>query len=686
MQHFLQKNRIHILFITLIIFLGIAIYGNSIKGKFLWDDRYIVEENPHIQHWSNIPNVFTSTIMEGALSYRPVQILSYMLDYSLWGLDERGFHFSNIILHVLAALGIYWFITMLFGNKALSLITSLLFVAHPVHVGAVSYISGRADPLALIFMLLCFIFYVKYVNSGHIRHYLFVLVFYLLALLSRENSLVLPALLLLYHYSFKKRFRIKYFLPIIGIYLIYGLLRLNVINEPLPHLSSATTLLQRIPGFFAALTDYSRLLFLPFDMHMEYGTILFKFTDPKVITGVLICISLLTYAYMKRNSNRLVFFSVYWFFIGLLPVSNIYPLNAYMAEHWLYLPSIGFFLIAAKAMSYFYSLKRVKALTIGIVGIIIGFYSFLTIKQNIYWREPIPFFIRTLEYAPFSWKAYNGLGTEYSKINKKDEAMAAYKKAVEFSPDYTEAYSNLGVIYSKLGKKDEALTLSRKAVEACPDDARAYNNLGTVYYGLGRKDEAITAYKKAIELRPGFAKAYYNLGVAYRGLDKREDAVDMLNECIKINSRYADAYNELGSAYYALGKKDDAIALYKKAIKLKPKMTTAYNNLGMTYFGVGKVDEAVATFKELIRLDPDSAKACNNLGSVYYNSDRKKDAIFFYKRSVEIDPDYAKAHNNLAIVYYEEKKYNLAIEHCRRATALGYNVSLGLLKNLEQHR
>ena len=87
-----------------------------------------------------------------------------------------------------------------------------------------------------------------------------------------------------------------------------------------------------------------RLMVLPFNLHMEYVARLFAFSDPKVIGGIILLISLLIYAIKARNKNALMSFSILWFFIAIFPVSNLYPINAYMAEHWLYIPSIGFFL------------------------------------------------------------------------------------------------------------------------------------------------------------------------------------------------------------------------------------------------------------------------------------------------------------------------------------------------------
>ena len=116
---------------------------------------------------------------------------------------------------------IYWLINILAKDRIIGLLTSVFFVVSPLHTGAVSYISGRADPLSALFLILCFICYVKFLVTNRITVYFLMIVIYVLALLSRESSLILPILLLHYHYSLRKKFSFKVFLPILILTFIY---------------------------------------------------------------------------------------------------------------------------------------------------------------------------------------------------------------------------------------------------------------------------------------------------------------------------------------------------------------------------------------------------------------------------------------------------------------------------------
>jgi Flp pilus assembly protein TadD len=555
--------------VILIAFLGFAVYFNSLNGKFIWDDDHLIKDNIYIKNRVHLPTLFTTHIGAGAnidySSYRPLQMVTYMLDYAFWKLDVRGYHLTNVILHILAAAAICWMINILFRDKLLALFTSLLFVAHPIHTEAVSYISGRADSLALLFMLLCFIFYLKKSKV----FYVFALFCYVLAVLSRENTIILVALIPLYHYCSRVRLNIKKFLPFLSIAFIYILLRVTFLSF---HEASPTSLLQRVPGFFVALTKYIKLLFLPFGLHMEYGNKFFSFIHPKAIAGLLILVLALTISFKKRSTNKLVFFSVWWFFITLLPHSNLYPIPiAYMAEHWLYIPSIGFFLILAKGFVWLYKIKKGRIFFI-VGGIaLLSFYSYLTISCNNYWKYPVNLYERTLEYQPQSVRTLSSLAMEYEKQGREQEAIELFNRAISINPEYAPAYNNLANLYADIGRSDKAIKLYQEAIAADLDYVEPYYNLGLEYAGAGRYEEAIDMYRRALIISPNYAQIHNNLGVAHASSGRIGEALVSFQEAVKIYPEYVNAHNNIGNAYMILGDEEKAAAAFKKASKLEKR-------------------------------------------------------------------------------------------------------------------
>jgi len=583
------SNKPTIFYVILITLLGFAIYANSLSNDFIWDDGALIEENRYVKSWSYLPQIFTQDIRSGykerQLSfYRPLQMVTYMADYSIWKLNPIGYHLTNTLLHIAVALGILWLVSLLFNNSLMACITAAFYVAHPVHTEAVTYISGRADSLALLFMLICFIFYIKSSMSKSPSVYFLMILSYVLALLSRENSLILPVLLLIYHTSFHRKIKVKEFFSVTGIASTYIILRVTVLKGMAAPLEHATTLFERLPGFFVALTTYVRLLFLPFDLHMEYGGVLYLWTDPKAILGMILLSALLTYALTKGKESRVTFFAIIWFLVALLPVSNIFPINAYMAEHWLYVPSIGFFLVLANMILALHSKEKFKiAATVVGVALLI-FYSLLTVRQNTYWRNPINFYKRTLEYAPESARVHNALGYSFHAADNNEEAIASYKRAIKIDPYYAGAHYNLGNAYSVTGKNEEAIAAYEKAINVKPDYPKAFYNLGFVYSTIGKNEEAIKSYKKALEFKDDYAQAHHNLGTVYYAVNKNKEAILSYKRAIGIKPDYADAHYNLGNAYDNINDVEEAISSYKRAIEINPQYAMAYNNLAAIYF------------------------------------------------------------------------------------------------------
>jgi len=445
-QVFSLQSRV--LAVVLITFASLGIYLNSLGGEFLWDDIHFIKNNVYLQNWSYLKEIFSGNVAAGSgvnyPYYRPLATLTYLIDHSLWGLNVRGYHLSNILFHILAAICLYALIDLLFKDRLLSFLTSLLFVIHPIHTETVAYISGRPDSLAAMFMLISFLLYLRQLDHSKRHIYFLMILSYLGAVLSRENSIVLPALLLLYHFAFKRRIIVRQFLPVAIIALVYVLLRFIFLEPMGPH----PTLAERVPGFFVAIANYFRIILLPFHLHQEYGMELFALSDPRVIWGMGVVASISACCLIglfrgKRRSHkdftlrpgpdidggRFLCFCVLWFFIALSPVSGLFPLKTYMAEHWLYVPSMGLCLLVAYGLTHLYRKGFRWVITLVIVALVV-FYGALTMRQNSYFRDPISFYERTLRYTPQSARLHNNLGIKYLESGEIAKGMAQFKQAI----------------------------------------------------------------------------------------------------------------------------------------------------------------------------------------------------------------------------------------------------------------
>jgi Flp pilus assembly protein TadD len=578
---------------------GFLCYSTAFHGKFIWDDDILITENSLIKNWANFGQVFTRDLAAGAGRkfgfYRPVQALTYMSDYALWKYRPAGYHLTNILLHVLAALSLFWFVSVLARDERTGFLTALLFVVHPVHTEAVTYISGRADPLVLIFLLLSFIFYIKAEKRPEAPVFFALVLSAGLALLSRENSIVLPALLLLYHLAFRKKVLWPAWAAILALTLVYGVVRTTLFKAFLPD-PFATTLWQRLPGVFVAIANYARLLWWPFGLHMEYGNPVFPFSEPRVWVGVALSAGCVVVGRWARRRDPLIFFALGWFFVGLLPVANLYPINAYMAEHWLYLPSVGFFIIISGLLAQLLRERRFHKAAWAVVAGWVVFCGILTVRQNLTWHEPVSFYMRTLKYSPGSPRALYNLANVYSGQGQTDQAIALYKELIDAKPDMNKvvamAFNNLGNAYIAKDDRPKAREAFEEALRIDPGFALAYNNLGNVLAETGRRAESLPAYQKAIELDPDYADAYFNLGVALWEAGELNEAEEAAARSLRINPEQEEAFHLLAAIQMKQGAAERALVTYEKAVRVFPDRPAIFANLAAIYSRQGRHEEA----------------------------------------------------------------------------------------------
>jgi hypothetical protein len=248
--------------------LGLIAYRSSLFGDFVLDDLTLVVVNLHIKDLSNAARLFFENIGAGigqqvsSAFYRPLQILSYAVDHRFWGLNYAGYHLTNVILHILAALSVFQFIRMITRKDALSFFAAAVFAVHPVNTEAVSYISGRADPLSALFIFLCLICYIKYLDTSGVKYYLLFPLCYFCALMSRESGLMVPVFILLYHFSFRRKVtrRLAFGLavPFAVATAVYLLMRSVALNSMFPHYHTVALPAVILLGLTAATAKQNR--------------------------------------------------------------------------------------------------------------------------------------------------------------------------------------------------------------------------------------------------------------------------------------------------------------------------------------------------------------------------------------------------------------------------------------------
>jgi len=538
---------------------GAGAYLNSLEGEFLWDDDHFIVNNAYLRSWSYLPEIFTGDVAAGSgVSYgyyRPLATFSYLVDYTLWGLNPRGYHAAGILYHILAAAALFCLVGLIFRDELLAFLTALLYVVHPVHTETVAYVSGRPDSLCALLIFLAFIMYLKFLAKGRPLRFVLMAASFAGALLSRESSVVLPLLLLAYHLAFRVRLRPLPFLPILLLAATYVLARWRLAAPE----AGAPPLAGRVSGFLASVPEYLRLLVLPLHLHQEYGVGGFSFPDPPVIAGaavtaaaLLLCLRLFLRGTRGEvleerglAPGRVVLFSLLWFFAALAPYSGVYPIRAYMAEHWIYVPSVGFFLTAAGGLTLLYRSRCPKAVSAGLIAALPLLFGALTAAQNRYFRDPLTFYERTALYSPGSARIRNNLAIEYFRAGRIDEARKQLAGAIALDPFYPEACNNLGRVYHARGEFEKARALYLRAIRINPGYASAYGNLGVLCVDTGEPEKGLAHFRKAAELNPLDADAFFNLGLALRMTGKEAEAEAAFSRALRLEPAHGPARRQL---------------------------------------------------------------------------------------------------------------------------------------------
>ncbi len=479
--------------LALLIIVIFTVYANSLNGPFLLDDVALIKNNPLIKNILNIPNFFQKDIFANNLnerpissSYRPLQVVTYAIDYFLWGANPVIFHLGNILIHILNVLLVFFLIKKLFNNLLISYFVSLLFGIHPVNTQSVTYISGRADILVATFMLSSLICYINYSKSNRKSFLLLSIVLYTLAIFTKESAILnLPLLLFIYNLTFDKRktFNINSYILYILPILIYFPMRVQALKGTIiQNLELAKiALVPRVVTSLKTLFIDIRISLLPYDLHfgrstkIEYSI----FSSPESLLSALGLLSIFFILHFQykgwHRENRIekgtFLFGILWFFLSMVPFLNIVPLQVFHSDNWLYFSSIGVYLILGGIVEHasrLFSKENIllRNLLFGLICIGLLCYGFATVKRNEDYKDAIKFYLSNLRWRP-NVKLYRAVGGLYGERKDYVNAIKYLKKAIEINETYPAqqevelAYYNLGVTYLKMSDYEKA----RKALE-----------------------------------------------------------------------------------------------------------------------------------------------------------------------------------------------------------------------------
>lgn len=472
------KDKILIIYVLLAA-VTLAVFWQVSQFEFvILDDVFYVTQNSYVQSkisFSGILWAFSTEPVRFIGFWHPLTWISLMLDYQLFGVNAGGYHMTNLILHILSALLLFWLFNRMTQAVWESAFVAAFFALHPLRVESVAWVAERKDVLSVFFWILTLCLYVYYTEKPAIKRYLLVCLSFICGFMSKPTVVTLPVIMILLDYWPLKRFEsqkgnsmlwqlrektVFFFLSAIFSFItIYAHLGLSTKNWQFPFESRVTNALM-------AFVIYLRKIFWPHDLAVCYPFFSHAHTWYAIASGFLIvAVSVAVILMIKKHPYLPV--GWLWYAISILPVIGIIPVgNNAMADRYIYVPFIGIAIMLAWGIpALIKGDERRKKILYPATLVLLAMLTVLTWQQCRYWKNSTALFNRALLITKDNPVIHNGLASSLFIEGDVDDAMAHYNKAIELKPDYAEAYNNRAFVYLNRGNEKQGCLDARKACE-----------------------------------------------------------------------------------------------------------------------------------------------------------------------------------------------------------------------------
>jgi len=671
--------------------LAVLVYSNTPGNGFVFDDRVIIEQNPLIRSLDGIPRLFVTPYWTGEgranRLYRPLTTATFALNRALGNGGPSGFHLVNALLHGTSAVLLFLLLVRLFRLRWMALGASALFAVHPVLTESVAGLVGRAEILSTLFLLAALLLD-RGGEGGRGPAVLGSLGFFFLALLSKENALAYPALLILTDLLLgppkgtSRRGRRGEIAAALAVAAVYLLLRWKVLGSLMETsaIPEVDNLLVGVPAWRRILTGlalsarYLGLFLFPARLSADYSAREIEpvsgILDPACWLGIAVAGAFLILFHRFRRRLVPLSWGMGFAAVSFFLVSNIpFPVGTIFAERLLYLPLAGL-CAGAGFLASVAAEKRPR--TVAAVGAaVLALLAARTWERNRDWRDDFSLFRSAARVSPRSARVHYNLGNAYRRRGEPARAEESYRACLEIYPDFEPAGRNLGVVLVELGRGAEAIEFFRQALERHPESASLHNNLGNAYRSLGRGAEAEAEYNRALEMGPSSADARNNLGALFLDRGDAAWAEVEFREAIRLSpDRIAFRVN-LGNLLLQRGDPARAARVFREAKEREPLLPEPHRGLGEALLGEGRILEAEAELMRSLSLNPSQWEAPALLGYLHQRRGDGGQAIRFYLESLSRKPDQPELHRNLGILYSGTGgTRDKALEHFRRCLAL----------------
>lgn len=525
----LRKNWKYLLLLCLGI---IGVYFNSLWGDFVSDDYATIPQNPEIM---NIKSTMNSSFFIN---------VTKTLTALIFGIENPiAYHVVNLLLYLLICVAVFVFLELFFSDL-ISKVALIIFAVLPIHVEAISWISGLPYLISSLLTLWELIFLVFFIKKRDKKYLFLLIIFGLMSIFTdriRGFSFVLLSGLMLI--SFKEELKIKINLgKVFGIVIVaFGVLmviawpmiksRVSDVNSGIN--ASDNIFYNPLFQYPTAIPKYLQLILVPTDLTL-YHTM---YVLPIWLNWSIFLLYLIAVVWYFFK-NKKIFFALAFVFLAAAPSMAPIKVSWLVAERYMFLGSLGIALLLALAVEKFW---KKKILVLAVLLVLIGVYSVRIILRNIDWQTNHNLWVSTCQVSPNSHNAWNNIGDDYDKLaanETSDEGkMRQYKNAIKgfsqsfaIKPNYADAYHNQANIFYKIGRLDLSRQGYETAVSFNPNMPQTLNTLIQLDMVEKNNDELKKHTQALMALSPTDVKLLYQIGMLYNQVGLIDEARVIANE------------------------------------------------------------------------------------------------------------------------------------------------------------
>ena len=569
--------------VLLLIAATFVVYAPALRNGFVWDDTALVLRDPLIRSWRLIPESFGHFLFLDATAsnfYRPLQRLTFTADYALYGFDAPwGWHLTSILTHAAAAVALFFLARRLLARDGLAFAAALVWAVHPVFTSAVTYVSGRADSLAALFGFAGLALGLRSLQATGRAALATVgaAVCFLAALLSKESGVA--ALLVWFLILAAQRVSLRVWGKWLGLSVVvlgtYLGLRFSAERTP-PPAPPATSLAVRPVLAARAVAEYAGLLLAPVTLRMERDVSITVQTSDEVARlrhwqtalGAAIVGAFGVWWWRARRRQPEVALCLVACGIAYLPISNLFSLNATVAEHWLYVPA-AFLAIAASAALADWLSKcggKMRAASLAFFSGWLALMCCRTAMQHYAWKDQRAFVETTIRGGGDSARMEINLGNVELAAGDYRSARLAYGAALERAPSQPLAWFGLANVAMRTGDfaaAREALGKVAKSPLLKAEVLQARSVLVNRELGLDGSD--LLAQALEVAPRSWAVRKRYVEYLTERG--RARDAVRELSDLLTREPFRGESWRMLGGLLERLGDPVSARCAYEEAMR-----------------------------------------------------------------------------------------------------------------------